>query len=312
MDISVVVPVYGCPEALKPLCERIVRTMAKLKKSYEIILVNDGCPKDSWSIIEEICKENKKVVGINLSRNFGQIHSTNAGLAHTRGKYVVLMDCDLQDPPEGIEALLIEIEKGYDIVFANRKNRKDGFLAKALSKAFYSVYNRFVDGHFDGDIANFCIVRRKIVDEYNAIDDQNKSFTTTLSWMGYDVKVIEIESEERYEGQSSYTLRKKINLAIDMITSQSNRPLKALMTFGFMMVFISVLYIIYKVISYFLGNDAPLGWTSLFAAILLVGGIQTISIGGVGIYVGNIFNQTKGMPEYLIKEIINEKKTNSK
>ena len=312
MDISVVVPVYGCPEALKPLCERIIATMAKLKKSYEIVLVNDGCPKGSWKIIEEICQKNKKVVGINLSRNFGQIHSTNAGIAHTRGDYVVLMDCDLQDPPEGIEKLLEEIEKGYDIVFAKRKNRKDDFLAKALSKVFYSVYNHFVDGYFDGDIANFCIVRRRIVDEYNSIEDQNKSFTTTLSWMGYKVSTIEIESEERFEGHSSYTLSKKINLAIDMITSQSNKPLKALMLFGFVMVVISVLYIIYKVISYFLGNDAPLGWTSLFAAILLVGGIQIISIGGVGIYVGNIFNQTKGMPEYLIQEIINEKKTSSK
>ncbi len=312
MDISVVVPVYGCPEALNPLCERIIATMAKLKKSYEIVLVNDGCPNGSWKIIEEICQKNKKVVGINLSRNFGQIHSTNAGIAHTRGDYVVLMDCDLQDPPEGIEKLLEEIEKGYDIVFAKRKNRKDGFLAKALSKAFYSVYNHFVDGYFDGDIANFCIVRRRIVDEYNSIEDQNKSFTTTLSWMGYKVSTIEIESEERFEGHSSYTLSKKINLAIDMITSQSNKPLKALMLFGFVMVVISVLYIIYKVVSYFLGNDAPLGWTSLFAAILLVGGIQIISIGGVGIYVGNIFNQTKGMPEYLIQEIINEKKTSSK
>lgn len=286
--------------------------MAKLKKSYEIVLVNDGCPKGSWKVITEICQKNRKVVGINLSRNFGQIHSTNAGIAHARGDFVVLMDCDLQDPPEGIEKLLEEIDKGYDIVFAKRKNRKDGFLAKALSKAFYSVYNHFVDGYFDGDIANFCIVRRRIVDEYNAIEDQNKSFTTTLSWMGYKVSTIEIESEERFEGHSSYTLSKKINLAIDMITSQSNKPLKALMLFGFVMVVISVLYIIYKVISYFLGNDAPLGWTSLFAAILLVGGIQTISIGGVGIYVGNIFNQTKGMPEYLIQEIINEKKTSSK
>lgn len=310
IDISVVVPVYGCPEALVPLHDRIVETINKMGRSYEIILVNDGCPKGSWKVIEEICEKDDKTIGIDLSRNFGQIHSTNAGIAKSKGSYVVLMDCDLQDKPEGIAALFDTIQEGYDIVFAKRKDRKDGKMAKLFSKLFYKVYNHFVDGYFDGDIANFCIVKRKVVDEYNMISDRNKSFTTTLSWMGFNTKTIEIESEERFEGHSSYTLTKKINLAIDMITSQSNKPLKSLMLFGFVMVMISLVYAFIKVIAYFMGNDAPLGWTSLFAAILFIGGIQIISIGGVGIYIGNIFNQTNGKPEYLIRSILNDNDDN--
>ena len=312
IDISVVIPVYGCPEALYPLHERLCSTLNNLVKSYEIIFVNDACPKGSWLKIQEICKKDKNVVGINLSRNFGQIHATNAGIDAAKGKYLVLMDCDLQDKPEGIVNLYSEIKKGHDIVFAKRKDRKDSAVAKLMSKLFYKVYNSFVDGYFDGDIANFCIVKKKIVDEYKKIDDYNKSFTTTLAWMGYDVSIIEIESEERFEGHSSYTLSKKINLAIDMITSQSNRPLKALMMYGFIMVILSLVYIVYLFIGHLLGNNAPLGWTSLFAAILFIGGIQIISIGGVGIYVGNIFNQTKGRPEYLIKEVLNSQRKTDK
>ena len=311
-DISVVIPVYGCPEAVKPLYERLKTTLEQLVESFEIIMVNDSCPKGSWNEIRKICNDDNRVVGVNLSRNFGQIHATNAGISISDGKYLVLMDCDLQDRPEGITDLYTEINKGYDIVFAKRKNRKDSFIVKLLSKMFYKVYNYFVDGYYDGDIGNFCIVKRKIVEEYINIEDYNKSFTTTLAWMGYNVSVIEIESEERYEGNSSYTLNKKINLAIDMITSQSNKPLKTLMMYGAILVGISIVYIIYKSISNLFGNETPDGWTSLFAAILFIGGIQIISIGGVGIYVGNIFNQTKGRPEYLIKEVLNSQRKTDK
>ena len=311
-EISVVIPVYGCPEALEPLYDRLKATLEQLVKSFEIIMVNDACPKGSWDEIRKICMKDDRVTGINLSRNFGQIHATNAGIEKSEGEYLVLMDCDLQDRPEGIADLYKEINKGYDVVFVKRKERKDSFLVKALSKLFYKIYNYFVDGYYDGEIGNFCIVRRKIVDEYKKIDDYNKSFTTTLAWMGYNSTVIEIESDKRYEGNSGYTLRKKINLAIDMITSQSNKPLKSLMACGVILVGISIIYILYKSISNFFGNETPDGWTSLFAAILFIGGIQIVSIGGVGIYIGNIFNQTKGRPEYLIKEVLNDQRKTDK
>ncbi len=308
MKISVVIPVYGCPEALRPLHDRLKQTLKQIRGSHEIILVNDGCPKGSWRIIEEICKEDKDTVGINLSRNFGQIHATNAGIDHANGDYIVLMDCDLQDRPEAIIDLYREIEKGYDIVFAKRKDRKESFLTLFLSDLFYKVYNALSDVYYDKEIGNFCIVRKPVVDEYRKIKDNNRSFTTVLSWMGYDTAYLEIEAEERFEGKSSYTFAKKMDMAVDLLTSNSNKPLKVIVHLGFLIAFLSFLYLFIQVIRYFVVDDILEGWTSVIAAIFLVGGIVLISIGGVGLYVGNIFNQTKGLPDYLIMETLNGKK----
>ena len=307
INISVVVPVYGCPEALEPLYKRIKKTIKSINKKYEIIFVNDGCPKGSWDIIKKICKKDKNVVGINLSRNFGQLHSTNAGIANAKGEHVVLMDCDLQDKPEGIVDLFVEIEKGFDIVFAKRKNRKDSKFAIITSKAFYKLYNFLVDGYYDGDICNFCIVRKKIVEKYNEIKDNNKSFTTTLAWMGYKTSFVEIEGEDRFEGKSSYTLSKKIKLAIDMLTSLSNKPLMIIAYLGVIIAFLAFLFLILQIVKFIIFRDAPEGWTSTIASIFLMGGLILVGLGGVGIYLGNIFNQTNGIPEYLIDEILNKK-----
>ena len=301
MDISVVIPVYGCPEALEPLYKRLTDTLKQLTKSYEIILVNDGCPKGSWEIIKNLCKKDKKVIGINLSRNFGQLHSTNAGINLSKGDFVVLMDCDLQDKPEG------EINKGYDIVFVKRKHRKETGLTLVFSKLFYKIYNYFVDGYYDGDIGNFCIARKRIVDKYKEIKDNNKSFTTTLSWMGYKTSFIELDSDNRFEGKSSYTMSKKIQLAIDMLTSKSNKPLIAVIYLGMILALFAFVFLIIQVFKFLIFRNAPEGWTSMIASVFLMGGLTLVSIGGVGIYVGNIFNQTKGVPEYLIDEILNRK-----
>ncbi len=268
-------------------------------------MVNDACPKGSWQIIKEICAEDKKVVGINLSRNFGQIHSTNAGIKHAKGDYVVLMDCDLQDRPEAITDLYEEISKGYDIVFVKRKNRKENRMTMFFSDLFYKVYNHLVDGYYDREIGNYCMVRRFVVDEYNRIKDNNRSFTTVLSWMGFRTSALEVEAEERFEGKSSYTFFKKVDLAIDMLTSQSNKPLKLIVEFGFLISMLSFLYLAIKIILFFVRDDITEGWTSIIASIFLMGGILLVCIGGVGIYVGNIFNQTKGLPDYLIQETIN-------
>lgn len=308
IDISVVIPVYGCPEALKPLHERLTKTLKSITRNYEIILVNDACPKGSWEHIKEICSKDKKVIGVNLSRNFGQLHSTNAGLNISKGEYVVLMDCDLQDRPENISILYDEIKKGYDIVLSRRNDRKDSGITLWLSRQFYNVYNMFSEGtYYDGDIGNFSIARRKVVDEYNRIADHNKSFVPMLVWMGFNSKTIDLESEERYEGKSSYTLSKKIDMAIDLLTSNSIKPLKAVMKCGIVIALIAFIYLMIQVIRHFVYNDLNEGWTSIIASIFLMSGIILICLGGVGIYLGNIFNQTKGVPEYIVQEVINSR-----
>ena len=307
MKVSVVVPVYGCPEALQPLHERLTDVLNRITKDYEIILVNDGCPKGSWSGIENICKEDKYVIGINLSRNFGQVNATNAGLEYASGDYVVLMDCDLQDRPEAIWDLYEEIEKGYDIVFGARKERKDNWFVKFCSKTFYYIYNRMVEGNFNPDIANFCIVKKRVVDEYNALPEHNKAYTTILSWMGYRTSILELEAEERLEGKSSYNFSKRLALAIDMLTFQSNKPLYFFIKLGVAIGVLAVIYICYQLGIYFVVGGAPSGWMSLIAVVSLLGGIQLVSIGVIGIYIGNIFNETKNRKSYFVQEILNER-----
>ena len=308
MKMSVVVPVYGCPEALHPLHRRLCDTINKITNDFEIILVNDGCPKNSWEKIEEICKKDEHVIGINLSRNFGQVNATNAGLEHASGDYIVLMDCDLQDRPEAITELYEEMEKGYDIVFAARKERKDNWFVKFCSKTFYKIYNQMVEGNFNPDIANFCMVRRKIVEEYCAIPEHNKAYTTILSWMGYRTSTLEIEGDERLEGKSSYNFKRRVALAIDMLTFQSNKPLYFFIKMGIAIGILAMLYIIYQLGIYFFIGGAPSGWMSLIAVVTLLGGIQLVSIGIVGIYIGNIFNETKNRKSYYIQEILNGNK----
>ena len=305
MKISVVVPVYGCPGAVEPLHDRLVQEIEKITEDFEIILVNDGCPKHSWEQIEKVCKEDKRVVGINLSRNFGQLNATNAGIDYSTGEYVILMDCDLQDPPEAIGELYRKVQEGYDIVFVGRENRKDSKIVKFLSRQFYNVYNYMVEGYYNPDIGNYCIVRRKVVNEYCTLPEHKKSFTTLLSWMGYRTTMLMIEAEERLEGKSSYNMRKKISLAMDMITFQSNKPLLFFIKLGLMIGALAVVYLIYQICVFAFVGGAPSGWMSLIAVVSLLGGIQLVSIGVIGIYIGNIFNETKNRKSYFIQEVLN-------
>ena len=305
MKISVVVPVYGCPEALEPMYARLTNTLQKITNEYEIILVNDGCPKNSWIGIQKLCARDKKVIGINLSRNFGQVNATNAGIERTKGEYVVLLDCDLQDPPEAIEQLYNKIQEGYDIVFVGRENRKDNVIVKFFSRMFYKVYNYMVEGYYNPDIGNYCMVKRNVVDEYCSLPEHKKSFTTILSWMGYRAETLMIEAEERLEGESSYNFRKKVNLALDMITFQSNKPLLFFIKLGLAIGLSAILYILYQLFVYFVVGGAPSGWMSLIAVVSLLGGIQLVSLGVIGIYIGNIFDETKKRKSYFVQEILN-------
>lgn len=307
MKISVVIPVYGCPGALEPLWERLTETLLKITNDYEIILVNDGCPKGSWNIIEKICQQDARIVGMNLSRNFGQVNATNAGIEYSTGDYVIVMDCDLQDKPEEILKLYFKIQEGYDIVYAGRKNRKDTKWVKFCSALYYHVYNHVVEGYYNPCIGNFCIVKRKIVDEYCALPEHNKAFTTVLGWMGYNSTIVMIEGDERLEGKSSYNMRRKINMAIEQITFQSNKPLFFFIKLGLFIAMIALIYISYQLGKYWLIGGAPDGWMSLIAVVSLLGGVQLVSIGVIGIYIGNIFNETKNRKSYFVQTILNDK-----
>jgi len=306
-EISVVIPVYGCKEALPELHKRLTNTLTNLVKDYEIVLVDDNCPQNSWEEIRRICEEDKNVVGIHLSRNFGQTKAITAGLDFAEGEWVVVMDCDLQDRPEGIVDLYNKAKEGYDIVFAQRENRQDKALTKFFSRTYYRVYDHYTDQKSDYSVSNFSIANKKVIEKYKLLKEEKRDYTILLRWLGFKHTSIPVEADSRFAGESSYTFKKKINLAIDFITSQSTKPLYFSIKLGFVMSILSFLYIIYLVISYFVLGDVNPGWTSTIASIFLVGGLLLSALGVTGIYIGNIFEETKDRPLYIVSEIINKK-----
>lgn len=312
MKISTIVPVYGCPEAVKPLCERVSKTVQQIADDYEIILVNDACPRNSWQQIEEVCKEDLHVIGIEMARNFGQIRAITAGLDYCDGDWVVVMDCDLQDRPEGILDLYQKAQEGYDVVFARRKDRKDSKLVKGLSKGFYKVYDYFTDGHYDNSICNFSISRREVIQQYCRMREQNRAYTLFLKWLGFKQAAIDIESDERFAGKSGYNFRRKIKMATEFITAQSNKPLLFSVRLGFIFAIGSFIFILWQVIKFFTNGDVPSGWTSTIVSLYLIGGLILIFMGVLGIYIGYIFNEVKNRPLYVVRTILNKKEMREK
>lgn len=305
VDISVVIPVYGCPEALPELHRRLVETLEGMEKSFEIVLVDDCCPMDSWSSIVDICKRDKRVVGVRLSRNFGQIQAITAGLDVSCGDWVVVMDCDLQDRPECIPLLFNKAQEGYDVVFSRRMGRKDSNSTKFFSRAFYKVYDYFTDGHFDPAINNYSISRRIVIDSYCSMREHNRAYTLFIKWLGFKQAVIELDADERFAGESSYSFKRKLKMAVDIITAQSDKPLRVAMSVGLIISALAFLYLIFLVVNFFVNPGTLPGWTSMIGAVFLMGGLILAAVGIAGIYIGNIFTEVKNRPLYVIAERLN-------
>ncbi len=306
IEISVVIPVYGCRSALEELHSRLTATLSSLTPDYEIILVNDACPQDSWSAIEKIAEQDHRVIGINFSRNFGQSKAITAGLDHASGEYTVVMDCDLQDEPEEITKLYNKAKEGYDIVFAKRMDRKDSAFKKNVSRLFYFVFEKLSGYRFDPDTCNFSISSRKVREAFCNMREYHREYALFICWMGFKQTSIEVDTDYRKDGESSYTLAKKLRLAEDILTSQSDALLRFTSYAGVIITLISLLYIVFLIIQYFVVPDMEMGWTSVIATITLMGGLILFAIGIVGIYIGKIFMQSKNRPLYIISDIKNK------
>lgn len=303
--VSVVIPVYGCRSAIPELHRRLVESLEAMGKSFELILVNDCCPQGSWEEIAKVCAVDRRVVGIDLSRNFGQIRAITAGLDVSRGDWVVVMDCDLQDKPEAIPQLYAKAMEGYDVVFARRVARKDSATTKLLSRAFYRVYEYFTDGNYDPTICNFSIASRQVIDNYCRMREHNRGYTTFIKWLGFRQAAVDIVGDERFAGESSYTLRRKLRMAFELITSQSTKPLRLAVGTGFLIAFAAALFILYICIQHMIEPSSAVGWTSTIASIFLMGGLNIAFVGMVGLYVGNIFDEVKDRPLYVVATQLN-------
>lgn len=304
VNISVIVPVYGCPEALPELHRRLTQTLEPLVESYEIILVDDRCPKGSWPVVRGLAERDSHVVGIRLARNFGQSRAITCGLDNARGDWAVVMDCDCQDPPEAIASLYAKAREGFDVVFARRVGRKDSRVTLALSSAFYRLYSHLAEVEVDPAIGNFSIASRRAYEAYLSMREQGRDYSLFMTWLGFEQATVDIEPEERFEGESSYTMGKKIALAVETITSHSNKPLTLAVKFGFAMAALAFVALIVLVVHHVLDTDVPVGWASTIAAIIFVGGMIIAVVGMVGIYVGNTFTESRRRPLYLVQDKI--------
>jgi len=302
--ISVVSPVYGCCGSLRELYERLSKSLSSISEDFEIVFVNDASPDNSWDVIKELVQQDSRVKGINLSRNFGQHKAIAAGIHHAQGDWVVVMDCDLQDQPEEIIKLYNKAQEGYDAVFGQRVGRQDSRKKRWASRAFIAVYDYLSDSKTDPTIGNFSIISRKVVEGLKQFKEQHHAYTFFVIWLGFKRTYVEIEHAKREVGTSSYNFKRLIQLAMDNIVSQSNKLLRMSIKFGFGLASFSALYAIYLVIKYFVTDEIVPGWTSVMVSIYFIGGLLFANLGLIGLYIGKIFDETKGRPLYVIDEII--------
>lgn len=305
IEISIVSPVYQAEKIVDKLVERINAAVSKLTDNYEIILVEDCGPDNSWEKIQENCKKYLNVRGIKLSRNFGQQHAIQAGLDVSKGKYVITMDCDLQDQPEEIEKLLEKSKEGFEIVVASRKNRKDSFIKKVASKWFYSTLSYLTETKQDSSVANFVVYHRKVVDSMAAMGDHSRYYPMLSQMVGYNYTKVEINHAKREEGRSSYSMKKRLKLAVNTILTFSDKPLRLTVKLGLFLSFFSICAALILVILYFLDEFRTEGWASLALLLSFFSGAIISVLGMVGLYVGKTFESVKNRPSYIIHESVN-------
>ena len=305
MYLSIVSPVYRAAEIVEKLVREIHLSVKTITDDYEIILVEDGSPDNSWSKIEAICKVDNRVKGIKLSKNFGQHPAIAAGLKASSGEWVVVMDCDLQDRPSEIPNLHIKGLEGFDAVQASRKNRQDSFSKKITSKIYFSVLRYFTDMKFDGNVANFGIFKRNVVDAVCSMQEPIFVFPIMINWIGFKKTILEVNHSEREEGNSSYNFRRLFELAVNIILANSDKPLWIMMKFGLSIASIAILLALFILFGYIKGFVTQPGYSSIFLSIWLLGGIIITMIGAVGLYIGKIYEGVKDRPKYIIQKQIN-------
>jgi polyisoprenyl-phosphate glycosyltransferase len=299
-DISIVVPVYGCDDALLELYERITAAVSRIPAGYELIFVDDRGPGRPWALINELAEHDPGVMGIRLSRNFGQHYAIMAGVDVAQGRWLVVMDCDLQDRPEEIPRLWAKAKEGFDVVVCRRMNRQDEISKRLSSRFFHWFFGYMTDQASDSTLSILGIYSRRVVDEVKQFSEQPRIFPLMVRWLGFETATIDIPHEKRAKGKSSYNFSRRLSLALDTIVSHSNKPLRLFVQLGFFMAFASFCFGLWLIAQWFLYDQIWPGWTSVMVSLFFVAGILLIGMGVLGIYLGRIFDQVKGRPLYVV------------
>jgi polyisoprenyl-phosphate glycosyltransferase len=303
--LSFVIPVYGSPDSLRPLCQRIAVVCQSMGTTHEVILVDDRCPRGSWKVIESLVQEDPSVVGIRLSRNFGQHAAINAGLTKVRGAWVVVMDCDLQDQPEEVPAMFDAARAGsFDVVRARRGERNDPWYRRVLSRVFYATLSFLTNTHQSADIANFGIYNRRVIEAINAWQEESKYFPATIEWVGFSQSTVLVSHGARYSGDSSYSFRSLFRLGLNVVVGFSDRPLKLMMYTGFVIAAAAFILSMVVLVMGLIGVFSAQGWASIMLSIWFLAGSILFALGLTGLYVGRILIEAKGRPTFIVDTLL--------
>ncbi len=303
MKISVIIPIYNESANIRKLVERLNNVFSQINNSTEYIFINDGSKDNSIEIVKELALSDDKIKYINFSRNFGHQIAVTAGLDKAIGERIVIIDADLQDPPELIIDMYNKMDEGFEVVYAKRKARKgESWLKKFTAKMFYRILKSITSVNIPVDTGDFRIMDRKIVDALKHMPEQQKFLRGQISWVGFNQTYVEYERDERNAGETGYTYIKMIRFALDGITSFSNFPLKFASICGFVVSGIAFIVMLYALYSRFISKDYIEGWTSIIISVLFLGGIQLISIGIIGEYISRLSANVRNRPLYIIRE----------
>ncbi len=300
MLISVVVPLYNEADNLPELTDRLRTVLDGCDSDWEVILVDDGSQDGSWEFIESVHREDSRFQGIQLSRNFGQQPALMAGLRHTNGDVVIPMDADLQDPPEVIENLIEKWKEGFQVVYAIRQHRKEGWLRNWSAGMFYRILQRFTDVKIAMDSGDFCLLDRQVVDVLCRFTEQHPFLRGLRSWVGFRQTGVTFDRGIRFKGGSKYSIRGLMRLAFDGIFALSGNPVRFALYLGMIVVILGILGVAWSIFTVSTADSN--GNISLFAIALLtlIGGVQLMVLGVIGEFIHRIFHQVRGRPIYII------------
>jgi len=301
-QFSIVSPVYQAEQSLDELVWRLQAAIGTLTQDYEIILIDDRSHDSSWSRIQAHATRDPRIRGMQLSRNFGQHRAITAGLDKCRGEWVVVMDCDLQDQPEEIPGLFVSAQQGYDLVLARRSTRHDTWHKKMLSRVFYRLLSFLSDVPQDYTVANFGIYNRRVIDAVLAMRESIRYFPTMVQWVGFRAGYLDVVHAKRNTGKSNYDWSRRLQLGLDVLLANSDKPLRLTVKTGLLLSGGAFLFVPITLVRYLAGYISQPGYTSVIISIWFFAGLLLSVLGMVGLYIGKTFEQVKNRPLYIIDE----------
>ncbi|OYU95836.1 MAG: glycosyltransferase [Bacteroidetes bacterium B1(2017)] len=307
VQLSFVVPLYNEAQTIEQLITRLQAVLNTMSLPTEVVLVDDGSDDSTTIAMNAIALEDARFQAVFLSRNHGHQLAITAGLKMARGsKAVLILDGDLQDPPELVQAFLEKMEEGFEVVYGIRTNRKESWLKRFAYFSFYRILKQFGNIYLPPDSGDFALLSRKVVDYLNLLPEQNRYLRGMRAWIGFKQTGIPYERDQRFAGKSKYSLKRLVELAYSGLFNFSSFPIKFITRLGVVAILVSLAYLIYVLVSKFIYGNVPTGFTALLMAIILFSGVQLISLGIIGEYVLRIYQQSQGRPLFIIDKVIKD------